>query len=276
MVCESCGFSNAEGMVCCAKCGAPLALAGRPPALERESAKADARAELCGFLLRFRDHVQKAMPDYEEMEKNTRIANRFGAQNYDLQKVSNKKAKKKGLIWTVGGAIWAVLFVSAIFYALAQGGETSSSSGHYDTESLIFGWLCSIVFVFGPLLYGVFRLLVRKWARKKIKHNKDMVKEYEALAQKSANKVIENYMLFAENRSANGNPIIPFQCANPAMLEAIYDVIRAGRADTIKEAAWQIRNDEARRKMMRKVDDAFDSLSQQLGGLRDDIYYRWW
>lgn len=179
MVCGNCSATNPEGTNYCGRCGAPLSSAACSSALETESSKADSRVELCWFLHRFAVHTQKAMPAYKAMEKNIRIANRYGAKNYDLQPLAGKYARIKGLIMTIGGA------VCAGYFAVTSLKDGALATGQADPiahaiETAIIG-----AFYFAPLIYGVFVLFLRQRARKKIKHNKAMVKKYEALAGKT-------------------------------------------------------------------------------------------
>lgn len=273
MVCGNCGATNPEGTNYCGRCGAPLSGVARSSALESESSKADSRAELRQFLYRFLNHTQKAMPAYKAMEKNIRIANRYGAKNYDLQPLAGKYARTKGLIMTIGGA------VCAGYFAVTSLKDSSLATGQDDPITHAIGTAVIGAFYFAPLIYGVFVLFLRQRARKKIKHNKAMVKKYEALAGENAAEIFANYRAFSENWSKGGNPIIPFKYANPSMLGAIFDVIVCGNADSIKEAIWRLKRDKAMQEMVDKVNRQaaeIDSLSQQVSSLASELNYRWW
>lgn len=273
MVCGNCGATNPEGTNYCGRCGAPLSSAACSSALETESSKADSRVELCWFLHRFAAHTQKAMPAYKAMEKNIRIANRYGAKNYDLQPLAGKYVRTKGLIMTIGGV------VCAGYFAVTSLKDGALATGQADPiahaiETAIIG-----AFYFAPLIYGVFVLFLRQRARKKIKHNKAMVKKYEALAEENAAEIFANYRAFSENWSRGGNPIIPFKYANPSTLEAIFNVIIDGNADSIKEAILRLKRDKDMQEMMDKANRQaaeIDSLSQQVSSLGNELNYRWW
>ena len=213
------------------------------------------------------------MPAYKAMEKNIRTANRYGAKNCDLQALADKDARTKGLIMTIGGAVCAGYFVVTSLKdgSLATGQDDPIT---HAIETAIIGAFC-----FAPLIYGVFVLYLRQRARKKIKHNKEMVKKYEALAGENAAEIFANYRAFSENWSKGGNPIIPFKYANPSTLEAIFNVIIDGKADSIKEAILRLKRDKDMQEMMDKANRqavAIDCLSQQVSSLENELNYRWW
>lgn len=273
MVCVICGATNPKGTNYCGHCGAPLSGVARSSAMESESSKADTRAELCRFLIRFRNHTLKAMSAYKAMEKNIRIANRYGAKNCNLQPLADKDARTKGLIMTIGGAVCAGYYVAT---SLKDGSLTTGQDDPvtHAIETAIIG-----AFYFAPLIYGVFVLFLRQRARKKIKHNKAMVKKYEALAGENAAEIFANYRAFSENWSRGGNPIIPFKYANPSTLDAISCVIECGKADSIKEAIWRLKRDKAMQEMMDQTNRQaaeIESLSQQVSSLESELNYRWW
>ena len=273
MVCGNCGATNPKGTNYCGHCGAPLSSSACSSALETESSKADARVELCRFLHRFAVHTQKAMPAYKEMEKNIRIANRYGAKNYDLQPLADKGAKIKGLVMTIGGAILAGYFVISYW----RNGTLSADQDNPATR--VFDDVLIGAFCFAPLIYGTFVLFLRQRARKKIKHNKAIVKKYEALAEENATEIFANYRSFSENWSRGGNPIVPFKYANPSTLEAIFNVIIDGNADSIKEAILRLKRDKDMQEMMDKANRQaveIDCLSQQVSSLENELNYRWW
>lgn len=158
-----------------------------------------------------------------------------------------------------------------------RGGKLSADQENPATR--VFDDVLVGAFCFAPLIYGVFVLLLRQRARKKIKHNKAMVKKYKALAGENAAEINANFRSFSDNWSRGGNPIIPFKYANPAMLDAICDVIFCGNADSIKEAIWRLKRDKAQQEMMDKVNRQaaeIDSLSQQVSSLESELNYRWW
>ena len=237
MFCNACGTENIDGAAYCSACGAKLNHLNKTvannvrSAAEKERAVFETRTELAKTINGILQQVESQAENYENILS---LKSEINQAKQALEANNGLTPSEK-----LGHA--ALLFALYVVIALIMGYLTSQMEDASFSYSMAFAILAPFLLLPSAICLISYALEKHKKAKghDRLTHVLASKKE---LANKAATEIVENYNSIQNN-------LFDFKYSDPGTVYMVYQVVSAGRADSIKEALQYLDEMKHRQRM---------------------------